>query len=56
MVEGRQGLDWDYEDSEVATSIPVCYDGIEEYLLREYVLTAAETWSNPQIRAYLERF
>ena len=53
-LQTDQGFDWDV-DNEGIGQIPVCDDNIEDYLLREFVLAKAGSWSNARIREYLDR-
>ena len=53
-LQTDQGIDWDGDDEGNRQS-PVCDDDIEDYLLREFVLAKAGSWSNARIREYLYR-
>lgn len=49
------GFDWDGEDPEEREVYPVCDDDIINWLIREYVYSKAENWSNARIEACLAR-
>jgi len=53
-LQTNQGSDWDCEDEKAREPYPICNGDIVEYLLSDYVLTAADGWSNTRIRAYLD--
>ncbi|MFO8013106.1 MAG: hypothetical protein R6X20_07355 [Phycisphaerae bacterium] len=46
------GEDWAHEHGNEG-EVPVCNEEIEHYVLRNYVLSEADSWSNPRIRKYL---
>jgi len=49
-------IDWsiDHEDSE-DQEVPIAYDEIAAYILKDFILPIAADWSNERIRRYLER-
>jgi hypothetical protein len=56
------GIDWTVEMSDTdegrpvdRRALPVADEDVVDYLYREYVLAQAGDWSNPRIRAYLDR-
>jgi len=49
------GFDWTCEEEADRNAAPVCDDEVTEWLVEEHVYNAAANWSNPQIRAYLDR-
>lgn len=53
-LQTEQGSDWDCEDEDDRDPYPVDLDEIVEYLLHDYVLAEAGSWSNARIRAYLD--
>jgi len=57
-LQSDAGCSWDDDlpDAErESTHCPTCIDEIAEYVLKDYVLQLAYAWSNPRIRAYIER-
>jgi len=54
-LQTEQGQDWGYEDESEQKAAPVSKKDIVQYLWSEYLLDAAGRWSNPRIRAYLDR-
>ena len=52
-LQTQQAQDWDCEDE--AESYPVFNDDIVQYLFHNCLLREAGRWSNPRIRAYLDR-
>jgi len=54
-LQTPQGSDWDCEDEDTRDAYPVFVEDIVSYIVSDYVLQAATDWSNPNIRAFLER-
>jgi len=54
-LQTPQGEDWDCEDETDREPYPVFNIDIIQYLLRAHLLAEAERWSNPRIRAYMDR-
>jgi hypothetical protein len=54
-LQTPEGTDWDCEEPEQRESNPVYDSDITNYLLREYIYSAAANWSNSRIRAYLDQ-
>jgi hypothetical protein len=51
------GTAWDCDDDpHKPAEPPTCDPDITDYILHKYLITAAESWSNSRIRAYLERY
>ena len=53
-LQTEQGSDWDCQDSDDREAYPVRNDDIATYLLRDYIMEAAGSWTNRRIRAYLD--
>ena len=53
-LQTQDGWDWDCEDEEERLTAPVDDAAITEYLVSA-LLSAADDWSNPRIRAYKNR-
>ena len=55
-LQTQEGWDWEseLEDSE-KVPIPYCYHDIVQYILNDYVLSAATDWTNKRIRKYLDK-
>lgn len=50
------GEDWDFKNDQVESDEPpVFHSDIVHYLIRDHVLAEARRWSNPRIRAFLDR-
>lgn len=54
-LQTDEGRDWDCEEIEHREPYPVCVDDIVNYIARKHVYAKADQWSNPRIRAFLER-
>jgi hypothetical protein len=55
-LQSPEGEDWDCQDDErKSDEPPVSDDDIVRHLVQEYVLAEAGRWSNPRIRAFLDR-
>ena len=54
-LQTSQADDWDAEQEETPTSVPICFDDITEYILHEYVLRKASDYQNKRIVKYLEQ-
>jgi hypothetical protein len=49
------GIDWYFEDPQDREANPVFEDDIIDYLVRNYIYSEAEQWSNVRIRAFIDR-
>lgn len=55
-LQSPEGEDWDCQDDERKSGEPpVSEDDIVRYLVHEHLLAEAGRWSNPRIRAFLDR-
>lgn len=54
-LQTSQADDWDAEQEETPTSVPICHDDITEYILNDYVLRKASDYQNKRIEKYLEQ-
>ncbi len=54
-LQTSQADDWDAEQEETPTSVPICFDDITEYILHDYVLRKASDYQNKRIEKYLEQ-
>jgi hypothetical protein len=54
-LQTPQGEDWDCEDDTDRDPYPIFNDDIVQHLFQEHLLAEAGGWSNPRIRAYLDR-
>ncbi|HWX34930.1 MAG TPA: hypothetical protein VNZ53_46845 [Steroidobacteraceae bacterium] len=54
-LQTDQGSDWDCEDPADREPYPVVNDDIVGYVVHEFVYSEAGRWSNPRIRAFIER-
>lgn len=54
-LQTEEGIDWEntIEEDEEQDEIAYCEDDIIEYILSEYVLSAAEDWTNKRIEKYI---
>lgn len=54
-LQTQQGWDWDCEDEDERDAAPVYEPDVTEYIVSNYVMSAADNWSNSRIRAFKER-
>lgn len=54
-LQTKQGVQWDCREPGDRPVDPVCDDDIVEYVLTDYVYTAACNWTNVRIRAHLDQ-
>jgi hypothetical protein len=54
-LQTEAGLDWTCKEEVDRNAAPVCDNEIAEWFVEEYIYDAAKNWSNPRIRAYLDR-
>lgn len=55
-LQSPEGEDWDCQDDErKEVEPPVSDDDIVRHLVQDYLLAEAGRWSNPRIRAFLDR-
>jgi hypothetical protein len=54
-LQTPQGDDWASDDDESREQYPVVIDDIVAYIISDHVLAEAGRWSNPNIRAYIDR-
>jgi len=52
FLQTNQGYKWSNENPN-ASDVPVCDEDVQEYIIREYILHAADTYSNARIRECL---
>lgn len=54
-LQTDEGSDWDCEDPYDRDDYPVYRGDVVHYLVTAHIYTTAGRWSNPRIRAYLDR-
>lgn len=54
-LQTPEGDDWACDDEESREPYPVVNDDIVAYIISDHVLAAAGRWTNPKIRAYIDR-
>lgn len=54
-LQTPQGEDWSFEDELSRELHPVVDNDIVAYIVSDYILREAGRWSNPRIRAYIDR-
>ena len=54
-LQTPEGQDWDDEPEDEREPYPVFNSDIANHIVNDYVLSCGSDWSNPLIRAYLER-
>lgn len=54
-LQTEAGIEWDCEEPESRPAYPVSDDDISEYITKNHIYPAAGRWSNPCIRAFMER-
>lgn len=55
-LQTTEGEDWDCQNDErKSDGLPVSDDDIVRHLVRDHLLAEAGRWSNPRIRAFLDR-
>jgi len=54
-LQTPESWEWCDEDPATREPYPVCSEDVVRHIVDNYVLPEAEKWSNPRIRAFLER-
>lgn len=54
-LQTREGEDWDWKNEDEREATPVCNDDVVQHLIREHLMALAGEWTNPRIRAFLDR-